>query len=96
MALKARRDTRNGSRRDGEHALAGPEYRHADRSASCLESKAAFGTPPQANDLSRPAADLRYRGSVAKASEQSGYFRFRTIRPPSRTRLTSVIFSQLC
>ncbi len=29
-----------------------------------------------------------------KASEQSGYFRFRTFRPPSRTRLTAVIFSE--
>jgi hypothetical protein len=94
MALQARRDTRNGSRRDDKHAPAGPEYRHGDRSAGCLEGEAAFGTPPHANDLGRPAADLRYRGSVSKASEQSGNFRFRTFRPPSRTRLTSVIFSE--
>ena len=94
MALQARRDTRNGSRRHDKHAPAGPEYHHADRPAGCLEGEAAFGTPPHANDLSRPAADLRYRGSVSKASEQSGYFRFRTFRPPSRTRLTSVIFSE--
>jgi hypothetical protein len=94
VALQARRDTRNGNRRHDKHAPGGPKYRHGDRSAGCLEGEAAFGTPPHANDLNRPAADLRYRGSVSKASEQSGNFRFRTFRPPSPTRLTSVIFSE--
>jgi hypothetical protein len=37
---QARRDTRNGSRRDDKHAPAGPEYHHADRPAGCLEGEA--------------------------------------------------------
>jgi hypothetical protein len=87
MALQARRDTRNGSRRHDKHAPAGPEYRHGDRSAGCLEGEAAFGTPPHANS----ADPRRTSGTEGLSPKLPSNL---DIRPSSRTRLTSVIFSE--
>ena len=58
VALKPRRNTRNGRRRDDEHAPAGPEYRHTDRPAGWVEGETTFGTPPQTQIKLDPSVDL--------------------------------------
>ena len=67
VALKPRRDARNGRRWDDEHAPAGPEYRHADGPADWVDGETAFGTPPQAQIKLDPSVDLATPQGAPKA-----------------------------
>jgi hypothetical protein len=88
MALQARRDTRNGSRRDDKHAPAGPN--------TIMPT-----TRPAASKARPPSALRRTQTTSADPRRTSGTEGLSPklpsnldIRPSSRTRLTSVIFSE--